>query len=65
MGAKAIMSLKHLNLLELIPSIRVMKKVQFEGVDTKEDSTLPVMIDDLFKFEMEKFMIKLKLWNTQ
>ena len=65
MGAKVIMSLKNPNLVEPIPPIRVMKKVQIEGVDTEEDSTVPVMIDDLFKFEMEKFMIKLKLWNTQ
>ena len=52
-------------MVEPIPPIRVMKKVQFEGVDTKEDSTVPVMIDDLFKFEMEKHLIKWKSWDLK
>ena len=57
MGAKAITNLANLNLAEPIPPIRVMKKIQIDGVDTDDDSTVPVMIDKLFKFEMEKFMI--------
>ena len=49
MGRKAIMSLKNPNLAEPIPPIRVMKKVQSEGVDTEEDSNMPVM-SDIFLF---------------
>ena len=42
-----------------------MKKVQVDGVDTDEDSIVPVMIDDLFKFKTEKFMIIWKPWNIK
>ena len=45
MGAKAIMGLKNQNLAEPIRPIRVMNKVQSDSVDTKEDSTVPVMSD--------------------
>ena len=58
MGAKAIMSLKNPNLAEPIRPIRVMKKVKSDGVETEEDSDVPVMSDIFFNFEMEKYMIK-------
>ena len=57
MGAKAILNLRNPNLAEPIAPIRVMKKVQLDGVDTNEDSTVPVMSDIRFNFEMEKYMI--------
>ena len=63
MGAKVIMNLTNPNLTEPIPPIRVMKKVQLDGVDTDEDSTVPVMNDILFNFEMGKDMIIWKSWN--
>ena len=47
MGAKAIMNLANPNLAEPIYLIRVMKKKKVDGVDANEDSTVPVMIDDL------------------
>ena len=62
MGAKAIVSLNNPNLAEPIRPIRVMKKVISEGVETEEDSDVPVMSDIFFNFEMEKYMIKWKSW---
>ena len=50
MRAKAIMNLKNPNLAELIYPICVMKKVQVDGVDIEENSTVLVMIDGLYKF---------------
>ena len=34
-------------------------------MDTKEDSTVPVMTGDLFKFEMEEYMIMWKSWKIK
>ena len=65
MGAKAIMSLRNPNLAEPFEPIRVMKKVILDGVETEEDSNVPVMSDILFNFEIEKYMIKWKSWNIK
>ena len=61
MRAKAIMNLSNPNLAEPIYPIRVMKTKEVDGGDTKEDSTITVMIDDLYKFKMEKCMF---MWKT-
>ena len=45
-----------------IEPIRVMKKVQIDGVDTYEDSTVPVLSDKMYEFDMDKFKIRYELW---
>ena len=65
MGTKAIMSLKNPNLAEPIEPIRVMKKVISDGVETKEDSNVPVMSDISFNIESEKYPIIWKSWNIK
>ena len=62
MGAKAIMKLANPILAQPIEPIRVMKKVQVDGVDTDKDSTVPVLSDKMYEFKTEKFMIIYKLW---
>ena len=42
-----------------------MKKVISDGVETEEDSDVPVMSDIFFTFEMEKYMIIWKLWKLR
>ena len=63
MVTKAIMKIANPILAQPIEPIRVMKKVQIDGVDTNEDSTVPVVNDLLFNFEMEKYMIIWKSWK--
>ena len=48
MGAKAIMKLANPTSAPPIEPICVMKKVQLDGVDTDEDSTVPVLSDRMF-----------------
>ena len=65
MGAKAIMSLTNPHLAEPFEPIRVMRKVISDGVETEEDSNVPVMSDIFFNFEMEKYMIIWKSWKLK
>ena len=65
MGAKATMNLKNPNLAEPIYPICVMKKNQVDGVETEEVSTVPVVIDTLYEFKMEKYMIMWKSWKIK
>ena len=48
MGAKAIMKLANPISAQPVEPIRVMKKVEIDGVDTDEDSTVPVLSDKMF-----------------
>ena len=62
MRVKAIMKLVNPILAQPVEPICVMKKVQIDGVDTNEDSTVPVLSDKMYEFDMDKFMIRYELW---
>ena len=64
-GAKAIMSLRNSNVAEPIEPIRVMKKVISDGLETEEDSSVPVKSVISIKIESEKYLIIWKSWNLK
>ena len=52
-------------LVEPKAPIFFLEKVQVDDKNTSENSTVLVMIEDLYKFEMEKYMIMWKIWKIK